>query len=137
MRVSKVLILSIALFCSATAFAQSRKGVKNDTIKIADTARIDMRGRKIGKELIWLRDSINQSLASLKRSISSEKADKKSKASAAEHKLAIYKERVELDIQEIFQETSPNGWKPDLFVTINNDIRDIRRNHKLIMKEAK
>lgn len=137
MKLNIINVVCFLFFSICFAPAVMAQTGKTDTLKLQDTVSVELVGRKLSKELIMLRDSINNTLESIQKSESKANVPTRDKLRKESVNLKLYQARLENDIVEVFVQTSKNGWNMALINRIKSSSGEVRREYKRIVKDVK
>lgn len=114
-----ILLASTLVLCSfSSGFAQT-----------ADSIKIALDRTKMFTELTQLRDSINLSILGFDNKVKKGTASKREKAANSRKELLVYRDRVNLDIEET-ESTAPNSWTEAAVERMKENMLATRREYK-------
>jgi len=97
----------------------------------ADSIKISLDRTKMFTELTQLRDSINLSILGFDNKVKKGNALKREKAANGRKELLVYRDRVNLDIEET-ESTAPNSWTEASMDRLKANMETTRREYKRI-----
>jgi len=119
-----ILLVVVMLGFGELGFAREKPGA-------GDSVRVELERATLAKELIELRDSIGITIVAIDDKLKKTMPSAGAKLVSASKELKGYKDRVELDIEEVAQ-TASNSWNADAMERIQLSTAKTRREYNRI-----